>query len=114
MAEHAMALLTKHMHDDPEYAWGWLCNLAMPIMDATGVSPQIANQAGAHLIHHLFGVDITNHPHWSGEHKSGAQQYAELRIAAEAEEDVASGPAPIPTVTDIKGVGRKGGERPTA
>jgi hypothetical protein len=71
---------------DEGYAWAWFCNLAVPIMDVTGVSHQKANEAAAHLMQHLFGVDITTHPHY--EHgKSGAQQYAEFRIAMERAED---------------------------
>ncbi len=77
----------KHaMQADPEYAWGWHCNLAVPIMDATGTTHQLANEAAAHLMQHLFDYDITAHPHYEYG-KSGAQEYAELRIAAEREED---------------------------
>lgn len=74
------------MQADPEYAWGWHCNFAMPIMDASGISHEKANKAAAHLMQHLFDYDITTHPHYQYD-KSGAQQYAEFRIAAEREED---------------------------
>jgi hypothetical protein len=77
--------LTEAMKD-PDYAWSWQCNLAMPIMDATGVSRELANVAAAHLMQHLWGCDITTHPEYRWG-KSGAQRYAELRIAADAEED---------------------------
>lgn len=77
--------LTEAMRE-PEYAWGWHCNLAVPIMDATGISHRKANEAAAHLMQHLWGCDITTHPHYEYG-KSGAQTYAEIRIAAEREED---------------------------
>jgi len=74
------------MQADPEYAWSWHCNFAMPIMDASGISHEKANKAAAHLMQHVFDYDITTHPHYQYD-KSGAQQYAEFRIAAEREED---------------------------
>ena len=84
--KQAWDTLSKAMRDDPEYAWAWHCNLAMPILDATGVPHELANQAGAHLMQHLWGCDITTHPRY--EHgKSGAQAYVECRIAAERDED---------------------------
>lgn len=85
----AMRALSDALKADPGYAWAWHCNLSMPIMDATGCSGELANQAGAHLMHHLFGIDITQHRYWEGT-KSPAQEYAELRIAAEREEDDAT------------------------
>ena len=79
------------MNADSEYAWGWHCNLAVPIMDAAGVGHERANRAAAHLMQHLFDYDITTHPHYQYG-KSGAQQYAELRAAAEHEEDAIRAP----------------------
>jgi hypothetical protein len=78
--------LIAEMAANPELAWAWHCNIAMPIMDAAGVSHQVANETAAHLMQHLFRYDITQHPHYVYE-KSGAQQYAEMRIAMDAEED---------------------------
>ena len=71
---------------DPEYAWAWHCNLAMPIMDTCEVSHRVANESAAHLMQHLFDYDITAHPQYQYG-KSGAQRYAEMRIAADREED---------------------------
>lgn len=88
----AFEALKAAMADDPEYAWGWHCNLAMPIMDAAGVSPRLANEAAAHLMQHLFGYDITSHPHYEFG-TSGAQRYAEMRIAADHAEDPRVQPA---------------------
>ena len=80
---------------DPDYAWGWHCNLAMPIMDATGITHEQANMAAAHLMQHLWKCDITTHPHYQYE-KSGAQAYAEFRIEADKAEDAA-----LPVATDV-------------
>lgn len=87
---------------DAEHAWAVFCNIAMPIMDAyaptfgaatvMGWVPdakqhQLANEAAAHLMQHLFAYDITAHPLYEYG-KSGAQSYAEMRIAADEAEDV--------------------------
>lgn len=82
----AMATLKSAMASDPGYAWGWHCNIAMPIVDATGVSHKLANEAAAHLMQHLFDYDVTTHPHYDYD-KSGAQSYAEMRIAMDEAED---------------------------
>jgi hypothetical protein len=71
---------------DPDYAWSWHCNLAVPIMDAIGVTHEQANVAAAYLMQHIWGCDITAHPNYQYE-KSAAQAYAEIRIAADREED---------------------------
>lgn len=73
---------------DPDYAWSLHCNLAMPIMDAIGVDHQQSDAAAAYLMQHLFDHDITSHPYFVGK-KSPAQEYAEMRIQAEREEDLA-------------------------
>lgn len=79
MAIHEMQALSALMQRDPEYAWEWFCNLSVPIMDATGVSNRKAGQAGAHIMQHMFGVDMTRDPRYV-DGKSGAQNYAEFRI----------------------------------
>jgi hypothetical protein len=61
----ARHLLAKALQSDPDYAWAWHCNLAMPIMDNARVSPEVANRTAAVLMRHFFDIDITNHPHWS-------------------------------------------------
>lgn len=60
----ANTLLRQTMEADPDFAWAWHCNIAMPIMDSLGVSHQQANEAAAALMMHLFDTDITNHPHY--------------------------------------------------
>lgn len=46
----AFDTLKTAMKEDPGYAWSWHCNLAMPIMDAIGVSHADANKAAALLM----------------------------------------------------------------
>lgn len=74
------------MQSDAEYAWAWHCNLAMPIMDVAGCDHKTANEAAAHLMQHIWSVDITTDPRYVYG-KSDAQQYAEFRIALDAAED---------------------------
>lgn len=83
---YPVTALSAEIASDPEIAWAWHCNIAVPIMDVASVSHEKANQAAAHLMQHLFGYDITTHPRFEYE-KSGAQAYAEMRIAADREED---------------------------
>jgi hypothetical protein len=84
---HPMAALAAEMKADPDYAWAWLCNLAVPIMDVIeGATHQQANQAAALIMRQMFDCDVTTHPHYEGR-KSFQQEYFELRVAAEAEED---------------------------
>lgn len=82
----AFDTLKAAMAADPDYAWGWHCNLAVPIMDAAGVGHQQANEAAALIMRQMFDCDITAHPHYQYG-KSGAQSYFEARVAAEREED---------------------------
>jgi hypothetical protein len=85
-AVHPSRALADAINADPEYAWGWHCNIAVPIMDAAGVSHEVANETAAHLMRHLFDCDITTHPHYQYG-KTGAQHYAEFRIAMDEAED---------------------------
>jgi hypothetical protein len=62
---HEMEALTNLMQRDPEYAWGWHCNIAVPLMDSAGLSHEDANQAASVLMRHLFAVDMTKHPHYA-------------------------------------------------
>ena len=61
----ALVALKRAMAEDPMYAWSWHCNIAMPIMDATGVSHALANEAAARLMRHLFDIDTSkNEFYW--------------------------------------------------
>jgi hypothetical protein len=84
----AWGALKQACESDPEFAWAVHCNIAMPIIDAIGVSHEQSNVASAHLMQHLFDHDITTHERFEYQ-KSGAQEYAEIRIAAEQAEDAA-------------------------
>jgi hypothetical protein len=111
MAPAPIEALSAEIAANPDHAWGWHCNIAMPIMDATGVSHELANQAAAHLMQHLFGYDITTDERYQYQ-KSNAQSYAEIRIAADIAEDAeiaARGPgsfAPTPSIA-TEGVGNE-------
>ena len=76
-APHAMQQLTAALQADPDYAWSWHCNLAMPVMDVTGVTHRVANEAGARLMRHLFDIDITKHPHYQVDTAPPAQPAAQ-------------------------------------
>lgn len=92
----AWATLEDAMKVDPDYAWGWHCNLAMPVMDAIGCTHQQANEAAAHLMAFLFGVDITGHPHYAYG-KSDAQFAHEFRIEMDRVADAEIAAAPTST-----------------
>lgn len=85
MSIREFAALKALMQADEEYAWGFFCNLAMPIMDSVGCSHMKANEAAAYLMWHLWGVDMTTFKHYEYG-KSDAHDYAEFRVAAEAAE----------------------------
>ncbi len=68
--------------NDPETAWAWHCNIAMPLLDVLGLTHKDANQAAAHLMRHLFDVDITKDERFAYD-KSGAQRIHEFMMAAD-------------------------------
>ena len=82
LTPHPFDAIKAMIHADPEYAWGWQCNLAVPFMDATGVTHSQANRGAALIMAQMFDYDITTHPHYTAG-KSGAQAYYEARVAAE-------------------------------
>lgn len=88
--KHPFEALSEQIHADPEYAWGWLCNLAVPIMDAANVSHVAANQAAALIMAQMFGYDITTHERFVGG-KSSHQLYHEARVECERLEDITLG-----------------------
>lgn len=88
MSDSPIKALAAEIASDPEIAWAWFCNISVPIMDATRVPSRVADQAGAHLMQHLFGHDITTDWRYSSG-KSDAQIFAEMRLAADREEDAA-------------------------
>lgn len=50
--------LSEAMRKDPDYAWGWHCNIAVCSMDE-GLSNEASNRAAARCMRALFGVDVT-------------------------------------------------------
>lgn len=54
----AFSILGEAFNDDPDFAWSWHCNIAMPIQDA-GVDYMDSNWIAAQIMMHLFGVDTT-------------------------------------------------------
>ncbi len=52
----AMAVVLKAMKDDPEYAWGWHCNIAMAYVDAGG-DHAIGNHGAARFLRLLASVE---------------------------------------------------------
>ena len=58
----AFATLEAQIAHDPDYAWAWHCNLAMPIMDAIGCTNEQANKAAAHVMAFLWDCDASSHP----------------------------------------------------
>ena len=59
----AVDTLKEVMHQDPNYAWSWQCNLAMCAYDE-GVSHAAANRAAARFISLLFDIDMTTSEHF--------------------------------------------------
>lgn len=63
----AIEALKQAMHVDQGYAWGWHCNIAMPLKDAVPtLSHRLANYAAARLMRHLFDVDMEANPLYPG------------------------------------------------
>ncbi len=96
---HPIKALSREIAADDDYAWAVFCNMAVPIMDAAHVDHQIANEAAAHLMQHLFEYDVTAHPLYEYG-KSDAQKYAEFRIAMDRQEDAAIATRPAPPAMD--------------
>ncbi len=52
----AMAVVTKAMRDDPEYAWSWHCNIAMAYVDAGG-DHAVGNHGAARFLRMLASIE---------------------------------------------------------
>lgn len=63
--ESPFELLKKQIKSDPEYAWGWQCNLAMPAFDE-GVDIKTANKIAARIMKNFFDCDVTKLKEWDG------------------------------------------------
>lgn len=62
---HLLDQFTAALKGDPDLAWSWHCNLAMPIMDRVKCSHTAANEAAADLMRHLFHIDIRSNSCWA-------------------------------------------------
>jgi hypothetical protein len=60
----AMDTLKKAFENEPDYAWGWQCNLAMSAYDE-GLSKPKANLAAARFMKLAFNIDMTKHEHFA-------------------------------------------------
>ena len=49
---------------DPDYAWSWHCNVAMPSVDE-GMDRAAANRAAARFMHIAFDVDTSKSPYFT-------------------------------------------------
>lgn len=56
--------LESAIQEDPDFAWGWHCNIAMPIKDELGCTHLEANRAAARIMSHLFGTATEKHPNF--------------------------------------------------
>ena len=91
----AWEVLRQTAASDPEWAWALFCNISMPIYDTVGVEAGEADRAAAFLMFHLFEHDITTHPRYTAG-KAAVHEYAEMRIAAERDEDAGLATTPTP------------------
>ncbi len=57
----AFKVLKESLQLDPEYAWGWHCNIAMMAVDA-GCDHKIANDGAARFMRLCFDVDTSELP----------------------------------------------------
>jgi hypothetical protein len=49
--------LKEAIQNDPDYAWSWHCNLAVPMQDE-GMSPYSSQLAASRILSNFFGVDM--------------------------------------------------------
>jgi hypothetical protein len=61
MPPSPFSMLEETIQADPEYAWSWHCNIAMPIMDSIGIPHELADRAAARIMSNLFNVDTSQH-----------------------------------------------------
>jgi len=57
--ENPFEQLRNQLRDDPDYAWGWHCNIAVASMDE-GMDHAAANRAAARVMYSAFGVDTSS------------------------------------------------------
>lgn len=57
--EGAVATLKAAMRNDPDYAWGWHCAVAVS-MQNEGVSPAVADRGAVRFMRMAFEVDTSS------------------------------------------------------
>lgn len=57
----AFDTLRKALQDDPDYAWGWHCNIAMAFYDVGG-DRDLIDEAASLFMKRTFGVTTEKHP----------------------------------------------------
>ena len=62
--EDIMCDLRKGITNDPDWAWGWHCNIAMSSYDE-GLDLPAANRAAARFMKILLDIDMTKHEHFA-------------------------------------------------
>ena len=72
-----IAKLSNIMHNDPVYAWGWLCNIAVTAQDE-GMSYSASNRGAARFMRTAFGVDMTKHENFPSTQENGDEIYEEV------------------------------------
>lgn len=67
--------LSKAMQDDPDYAWGWFCNLAVMCSDA-GAPHASAQEYAADFMKRVFEVDVRLSSNWENQSSQHAIENA--------------------------------------
>jgi len=75
----AWSTLKAAIQGDPEYAWSWHCNLAVPILDRSHglLTQRQANEIAADLVQHFFGVDIRANGNWQASLANWGEGFAQ-------------------------------------
>lgn len=91
--KQALDTLKLAFKNDPEYAWSWHCNIAMPMYDSfafngtNSITYFEANVAAARIMHHLFNVDMVQNQLYINCIKSHTQINApEIKIVDDSPE----------------------------
>jgi hypothetical protein len=92
--QSAFDALKQQLHDDPDMAWAWHCNIAMAVYDTTQPAVdhhnkhRFANEGAARTMSRIFDVDVTKFREWEGMKEGWVildQQRGALRAPEEGE-----------------------------
>lgn len=70
--------LAMRLREDADYAWTWLCNIAVPCIDA-GATHEQASRGAAQFMRTLFDVDVTTNERWKQFEQSWKNEAAPKR-----------------------------------